>query len=312
MSPEPLLIALTFDAEADAFDPSIAPTDPQSWRGIEEGIPVVDSLLHDRKDSFGEGPRSTWFVRCDDQVADLTGSHAYLLDHYRPCWATHQANGDEIGFHPHLYQPIKGKWVQETDADAIVAQIDRSYAAMRAAGFDGKVSRMGEAFGSNAVMQALDQLGMRSDSSAMPGRVRMDGARSLDWSMTPSSPYYPSCADYRITGEPARKVLQIPMSMAWTRATYDKEPFRRYVDLSFHHEALRKGIPALVAEARIIVTITHPSTVLPPLKGDPHGLLSFRPEDFALNLDCIEDHIKRLGRPFRFVTLSEAVDILNA
>lgn len=305
MTTEPLLIALTFDAEADAFDASIESADALVWRGIEEGIPRIDDMLADVRDSFGGRACATWFVRCDDQIESLTGEAAHLLHRYADCWRRHQALGDEIAFHPHLYRRQDKAWLQETEASALADQINRTYAAMQSAGFTSQVSRIGEAFGSNAVMAALDAIGIRCDSTAMPGRVRQDETRSLDWSGTPDGPYQPSVADYRVAGQPARRLLEVPMTMALTRAEYDQEPLRRYIDLSFHPHALRDGLTALLPDAKIVVTVTHPSTILPSLATQRHGLLSFSPNAFAENLRHLTNECTRLGRPFRFITLRD-------
>ena len=310
MSVEPLLLALSFDAEADAFDGSIEGSGSCTWRGIEEGIPLIDCLLAQQKDSFGGPAKATWFVRCDDQIAELTGDAGHLLRQYKKCWDTHQDAGDEIGFHPHLYRRELSTWEQEKDAQALAKQIIRSHQAMRAAGFEGRVSRIGEAFGSNAVMNALDKLGIHCDSTAMPGRVRNDATRSIDWLSTPESPYHPSLADYRIPGTPACSLLEIPMTMLMTRAAYDAEPFPRYLDLSFHPTVLREGITALLPKARVIVTVTHPSTVLPNMVSQPHGLISFDITAFEENLNHLTGECQRIGRPFRFVTLRACSEIL--
>ena len=251
MTRDPLLIALTFDAEADAFDTSIGSGAALSWRGIEEGIPLIDGVLAGVRDSANGRANATWFVRCDDHIAQVTGDAAHLLKRYKDCWETHRDAGDEIAFHPHLYRRDDAGWIQETDPLALQDQILRSHAAMCAAGFESRVSRIGEAYGANAVMTALDELGIRCDSTAMPGRVRKDETRSLDWHGTPDHPYHPSIRDYRVPGIPAHSLLEVPMTMVMTRAAYDKAPLRRYLDLSFHAEALREGVSGHYDRAQV-------------------------------------------------------------
>lgn len=298
-----LNIALTFDAEMDAFDMSIAAPDTLEWRGIEQGIPLIDSILAEHRDSLGKRACATWFVRCDDQIEWMTGSSAYLLKRYQNIWARHQEKGDEIAFHPHLYCQEAGRWRQDKDPITLREQIFRSIEAMRGAGFHTFVSRIGEAFCSNAVMSALEEVGIRYDSTAMPGRVREDGERNLNWAATPTHTYSPSEKDYRVPGEHERPLQEIPMSMLETLADYDQAPCRRYLDLSFHARALHRGIPALVASADTIVTVTHPSAVLP--GNAPHGLLSFSQEVFADNLRALLQESSKQGRPVRFVTLRD-------
>jgi hypothetical protein len=311
MTSDPLFIVLTFDAEADAFDSSIGSETALSLRGIDEGIPIIDEILARHRDSFKNRACATWFVRCDDHIQALTGEHAYILNHYRDSWQRHQNAGDEIGFHPHLYKQSENAWIQETDAGALASQILRAHAAMQATGFKANVSRIGEAFSSNAVMQTLDQLGIICDSTAMPGRVRIDATRQLDWTGTPDQPYHPSRSDYRLSGTDSYSLLEAPMTLVSTLASYDREPLRRYVDLSFHHQALKEGLSAFLPTARTLVTVTHPSTILPSIASAPHGLLSFDVSEFERNLEFIITECRRLGRTYRFVTLSECAACLS-
>ena len=308
VSADPLLIALTFDAEADVFDRSICGepgAQTPSWRGIEEGIPLLDEVLAGYSDSTGGRTCATWYVRGDRHLGALFGSPSHLLEKYRDLWQQRNVCGDEIGFHPHLYRVSDGEWRQETDATALREQLAEALDAMRGAGFQPRSSRIGEAFGSNEVMAALDQFRIQCDSTAMPGRVRLDAERQLDWGITPQQPYHPSIADYRQPGTPELRLLQVPMSMIETKTDYDRAPLLRYADLSFHHEVIRDGLRAFLATAPLLVTVTHPSTVLPGIAPLRHGLLSFDIGNFQRNLDFILTECERLGRGHRFITIGE-------
>lgn len=308
MTADPLLIALTFDAEADVFDRSIGGergAQTPSWRGIEDGILLIDEVLAGYRDSSGARACATWYVRGDRHIGAIFGSPVHLLQKYRDLWHQRTARGDEIGFHPHLYRHIDCEWRQETDATALREQLAETLAAMRAEGFQPRSSRIGEAFASNEVMAALDELGIQCDSTAMPGRVRRDAERQLDWGITPQQPYHPSTADYRQPGTPELRLLQVPMSMIETKTDYDRAPLLRYADLSFHHDVLRAGLSAFLATAPLLVTVTHPSTVLPGIAPQRHGLLSFDIGNFRRNLDFILTECERLGRGHRFITIGE-------
>lgn len=311
---EPLLVALTFDAEADVFDASFGgvATALPSWRGIEEGIPRIDEVLQACTAARGLVPRATWYVRCDRQIGALFGNPAHLLEKYRRCWAERVARGDEIGFHPHLYRHTNSAWRQETDAVALREQMAEALAAIRRLDFAPASSRIGEAFGSDAVMAALDEFGFRCDSTAMPGRVRRDAERQLDWGATPPRPYHPSVADYRVPGLPSRRMLEVPMSMIRTRADYDRAPLLRYVDLSFHHAAIRDGLRDYLRETPLLVTVTHPSTVLSGIAQKRHGLVSFELGEFRRNLEFVLIECERLGREVQFITIGECAEMFNS
>lgn len=302
-----LHIALTFDADPDVFDPSLDYRQKSgiTWRGVDEGIPRVCDLLSRYTDTEGVAPRVTWFVRIDSQIGDECGHMAVLFQRYAETWALGEARGDAIGWHPHLFRLADGQLQQELRPSELRCALRESWAGMKASGFLPNVSRMGEGFSSNAVMAILEELGVTCDSTAMPGRVRKDVHRSLDWFGTPQEPYHPSRHDYRVPGPDPLELLEVPMSMVPVRAEYDREPLLRYVDLSFHHASIREGLKACVKNSSLLVAVNHPSTVLPYPDGRRHGLLSFEIGEFRRNLEFVLQECGRLKRPVRFVTLRE-------
>jgi hypothetical protein len=308
MNSDPLHLVLTFDAEADVFDGSIGAAAAPGWRGIDEGIPQILEMLAGYSDGNGAALRSTWFVRTDREIAGWHGDAAFLLRRYAAFWRSRLAAGDEIGFHPHFSRQAQA----EASGAMIRREIADALKAARGAGYDPVSSRLGEAFGSNAALATLEDFGFETDSTAMPGRVRRDADRCLDWSGTPARPYHPAVADYRVPGVPERALLEVPMSMVPVQADYDAAPFHRYVDLSFHHAALRPGLSALLATTPLLVTVTHPSTILPGIAAARHGLLSFDAGEFRRNLDLIFTECARLGREVRSITLNECPRLFTA
>lgn len=303
MTGSPLYLALTFDAEADAFDRSIASdrATGSRWLGIEEGIPAILDVLRDKRDSDGRKLHATWFVRTDTEIGQQCGDPAFLLKCYQSLWQDRASAGDEIGFHAHFSASAKSDPTGETAC----AEVRDALTAVRECGIAPQCSRMGEGFFSNAIAGTLCSTGFACDSTAMPGRRRHDGERILDWTGTPDDPYWPSKFDYRIPGDLHRGILEIPMSMAEVKAAYDVAPIRRYIDLSFHHEMLRPGLMNVASTAPLLVAVTHPSTVLSALGSSGHGLLSFSLSDFRRNLECIFETCDGIGREVRATTLSE-------
>lgn len=302
MNPAPLHLVLTFDAEADVFDGSIgARGGAAAWRGIEQGIPLIREMLDRQAREHGAPLRSTWFVRTDREIAAAHGDAAHLLRRYDALWRARQAAGDEIAFHPHL-----SRQAQTEDSGRLVREeIAEAHAAVRAAGYVPVSSRLGEAFGSNAAFAALREAGLAADSTAMPGRIRRDETRWFDWSATPARPYRPSATDCRVPGQPECGLWEVPMTMVPVWADYDEAPLARYVDLSFHPAALREGLAAALAGAPLLVTVTHPSTILPGIGPRRHGLLAFEALAFRQNLGFIFRECARLGREVRSLTLAE-------
>lgn len=304
-----LPISLTFDLDPDVFDESIASSEGRTrltWRCIEESIPMIREAVREVAGRRDLAATATWFVRVDNQIRDFYGRPAHLLTEYASLFGALRDAGEEIAWHPHLYRETPHGWVQETDDSALDEAMEEALADMRSVGYAPVCSRIGEAFGSAGIMAALDRLGIVYDSTAMPGRRRVDDQRTIDWQATPPHPYRPSRADHRRPGQPAFGVVEIPMSMLSVRAAYDREPVLRYLDLSFRNAALAAGLPELLARADYLVTVTHPSAVLPDFAPDGgHGLLSFDVRELATNLAAIVDAARGFGREPRFVTLAE-------
>jgi len=302
-----LLIALTCDTDADLFDPSIAEGQgerPPRWRGLDEGLPTIIDSATEICDRFGLRPKFTWFVRVDNQLEYYHGDACYLLNCYNKIWRSRSTLGDEVAWHPHIYKFENGHWLHQNDEDAFEAALSRAHAQFTRFAGPPRSSRIGEAAFSNRIAKTLDDLGVDCDSTAMPGRERRDADRVLDWRGTPASPYFPSSQDYRRPGIPSRKFLEVPMSMVKVMASYDHHPLLRYVDLSFHPRAMKEGLQESLSAMRVLVTMTHPSGVLPGIRRGGHGLISFDIDAYRSNLEFILWHCAQSHRAVEFVTIS--------
>lgn len=308
MNSEIFKIALTIDVDSDFFDSSLSRNKKGElqWNGIETGIPLLVEMFKKYRDSFGNPVKITWFVRVDNQIKEIYKNAAYLLIKYRRLWETFEKRGDEIGWHPHLYRKSEGKWIQETRPTYIKQDLQESYKAMTESGFSPICSRIGEAFQSNEIMVELFKLGIRIDSTAMPGRVRIDEQRNIDWKGTPSSPYYPSATDYRIHGKENDRIgiLEVPMSMIETRTEYDKKSLERYVDLSFRNHIMKDGLEAHIRDNNHLVSILHPSTILH-IYDINHPLVSYNIAEVEKNLNTIISNCNILEKRIQFINISE-------
>lgn len=304
-----LPIALTFDLDPDVFDASIDPESHRkrlTWLCITLGIRRIHEALETIPDFRGSVPPCTWFVRVDNQIADIYGRPAYLLEEYDGIFRSAQKRGDEISWHPHLYRRVGNNWIQETDDAALDASLNSSVADMRRMGYEVQCSRIGEAYGSSGIMRSLSQLGIKYDATAMAGRRRVDDQRLIDWLPTPPDGYRPSRADHRIPGKPDFPILEVPMSMLQVKAGYDEQPILRYLDLSFHPASLEAGLSNLVKSAPHLVAVTHPSAILTECRpAKPHGLLSYAIEGLIANVRAIIACAQAAGRTVQFVTMSD-------
>lgn len=305
-----LSVVLTFDADPDRFDPSQPGGQGPTWHGIEEGIPAVLDVVEECAEERGIGDLPiTWFLRSDLEVERHLGSTGALLSRYGSTWRHLREGGHEFGYHPHLTGPSNDATAEEPPD--IAWQLEHGLDVMRSHGFRPSVSRLGEAHGSNIALRTLDTLGMKADSTAMPGRFREDTSRSFDWRGSPSLPYHPSRSDYRRPGSDGLTLLEIPMTMIPTQAPYDTEPIDRYIDLTFHSDLLETGLKNIVARSPLIVTVGHPSTLLPSLAPNGHGLLSYSSAAFKRNLNRLFEVADELDRPLDFRTMSGCVEAIE-
>ena len=297
-------LAFTFDGDHDHSGDKSIFANSLTWRGIEEGIPLVTSCLRGYKDSFGSTFKTTWFVRVDNQIKTFFGDSAYLLEKYKTLWGQLEKEGDALGWHSHLYRRKLDEWEQEDRPLSIDNDLREGFQAASQKGYHFKLSRIGGAYGSNQVMQSLDELGIQLDSSAMPGRKRED--TKMDWLDTPQKPYYPSIQDYRKPLKVGnRAILEVPLSMVDMQTSYDKTPLKRYINLAFRNQLMKEGLHRFISENNLLVTITHPFEIMPNKEQYAHPLLSFNPKEMQNNIEFIISECKQAEKQYQFITLDE-------
>jgi hypothetical protein len=291
-----LHLALTVDVDPDNFDVSIFGADKRlSWRGVDEKVPELLEVLNPITDSLGNPPRITWFVRADSELHRTYGSYTYLFEKYNSLWKEREARGEEIAWHPHI----------ET-----VRELDDSFNSLKKLGRTVTSVRMGMSLGSNDFMEHFSSYGFRVDSTALPGRKRLDTNRVFDWLSTPEKPYFPSREDYRVPGDTRGDILEVPFTMMSTKADYDTEVCSRYLNLSYRQSPLTKNsLSRLAREKELLVMIVHPSELLPP--KEEHSLLSFDLSTVIANLTLIVEQAKKYDRNVVYTTLSDVVDLVH-
>jgi hypothetical protein len=256
-----------------------------SWRAVEL-IPAIADAIHAR------GLPATWFIRADGQLREVYGRASYLLDRHDTLWRRLKDQGDEIGWHPHLYALARdGSFGPERDDDRLARQLRETHAELKTSGYEFASVRMGEAIGSNIVMRTLAELGLRADSSAIPGRRRNDESRVFDWSCSPNFPYRPSVADYRAPGLPALPILEVPMTAVPVQAPYDSRPLARYANLAYRPEIFADAIERWFetdidgATHKVLTLILHPDELMP---GSPdHPLYALTPDALRQNIEAL-------------------------
>lgn len=307
---EKIYVALTFDTDCDPHPDEQGTTDSLGWSGLENGVPAILEETATCSSKFGIPIPMTWFVRCDNQIGEIHGDQGYLFEAYRNFWGMLKRSDSEIAWHAHLYRKVEGRWIQETDESVLARNLKAAYNAMIRHGHRPVSARIGESYMSNGIMSTLDHLGIRMESTAMPGRIRKDNKFSIDWGTTPQNPYFPSLTDYRIPADNSLRILEVPMSMIPTKVGYDRAPLLRYVNLGFHHTVIRGGLQQYIRNNRLLVSITHPFEIIPSRvnPAEKHALLSHNPAEVSKNITYIIEEAKRQNKECIFIRLKDLLD----
>lgn len=312
----PLLITL------DVCDGAYEPGERKSrFKNLMDTLPEIRDVLKDVI-NLGKGGKLpvTWFVRADSQVADFTGDAVGLMRGWSKFWQEARDLGGEIGWHPHLYKREEQVWKPIRDPKRLASEADRIWREIIASGWRPVSSRIGESVCSTELMAFLDSAGIKIDSTALPGRSRDDGARWFDWRKTPGSPYFPAKADYRRSaesrgsgdrpeGEEPLSILEIPFTMAATKAPYDAKETpasqpRRYIDLSYDRDLLRKGLGRSFKDLKYLMAVVHPLQAVG--REIPEGgLIVGGLETLRANVRMIFESVEQAGRSPKALTLSD-------
>ena len=288
----PASICLTFDVDLVGHAAGEAAVDEFS-----DAIPSLLAMF-DRHPSW----TATWFVRLDDQIAATFGDPAAIMERHASVLAELRSRRHEVGWHPHSYtRGADGAWRQNTDEAMVADELSRLAPLAREHGC--RVVRCGWGFHTNRTMHVIADAGFAIDSSAIP-RPRYRWETSVkDWTTTPLTPYYPSVDDYRVPGDPALPILEVPMSVTVVRAPTDTEIVLRYVNPAFHRELFSPAVEWWWQSHDHLMTITHPYEIRP--AGYTQSLISYQLETLEANIGFLETRARRAERPVTFMTLSQ-------
>ena len=116
--------------------------------------------------NYGFKIPATWFVRCDDEIEEITGERNFLLKEFVNSWYCCEEEGHEIGFHPHLYRKRENKWEQDFRKNTQLEQLEKSWQAANSSGFQISSSRIGEAYCNTGIIKNLNNLIIKVDNTA--------------------------------------------------------------------------------------------------------------------------------------------------
>lgn len=302
-----------------------------TWKGIEEGIPKAKKITNSVKDVDGCSAKVTWFLRSDDQMNELYGNPAWMVTNFRDLWRELEDDGDEIGWHPHLWrwnESIKSWYPELEDVTWIEDCLKQGYDKFPEQ-FELSSCRMCWNFHSNVTMNMMNKLELTVDISALPGQksIKSDfestDSTYYDWEITQDKPYFPSQSDYRReanTNEQSLNILEIPITpfqipLPWRIKRVMKKMLRP-----------NKGNP--IGTKSHLKTVGHPYFFKMAarnkfLESKENNCTTFfvsyfhadeflveerlsSLSNFKYNLEYLTKASKKYGVPFRFLTAKEA------
>lgn len=301
-----------------------------TWRGIEKGIPKVNEITKSIEDAEGHNAKITWFLRSDDQMNELYGDPAWMVRNFISLWKELESEGDEIGWHPHLWRWNERieSWYPELENKTWIENCMEEGYNKFPKEFKLTSSRMCWNFHNNITMNKINELGLKVDISGMPGQRSIKPAHesanylSYDWEVTREQPYFPSQSDYRREAdinEQSLNVLEIPLtnfeiSLQWQIKRVLKKFFR-----PGRGYPIGKRNPAkIVNHPKIFKTYVEKKFIESKENNCTKFLVSYFHADellgkrlnvstyIANNLRSISEASKKYNVPFRFLTAREA------
>ena len=143
----------------------------------------------------------------------------------------------EIGWHPHVFDNNNNIVREESILLSELRNILKQSSFVQQC----KLVRVGACQSGNSIMSFLAE-NFDIDSSAMSRCVRRDFLRWYDWSETQGGVYYPSVADYRVTGDLAYDILEVPITTFDILAPYEESPKRRILNPSVRASLFQKSV----------------------------------------------------------------------
>jgi hypothetical protein len=288
-------VILTADIGPAAAVLGAGHTTDSRWEETQSGLAVSTEVLRSIQDRFQVALPVTWFIRADRLILQQFGDRLAIFDMFADFTQQALKDGHEVGWLPQVYGG--------GDAGISYEDLSTTHGALTRAALAPRSVRMGNCFHDNRTMAILDELGVRSDSSAIPGRTKDDLGWRMDWTGTPAAPYHPAVADYRAPGAPQLGILEVPLTVRPLKAPYDQAPLLRYVNPCMHREFFGQNLGEIIESRSYLLCIFHPDEAVPPRSGNGHPLVAYAKEELAFNLAQLFALADSAGRAVTFHTL---------
>lgn len=304
------LICLTIDTDPDGLSAQVTDRNSSTFKSLEALYSLPDKL----NESLGMAVPLTWFIRIDNQIRHLFGTHLYLLEHYAGFWEKVSAMGHELAWHPHLYeQDGSGNFHLHSSIDGALTEFAEVLQSIRKHKPDLRSFRNGEAWHHPELFKLVEAAGFQNDATVIAGRIVPDNPLK-HWEHAPQHPYYPAHDDLTRPGT-KRQLLELPISTWITKASYDSSHKRRYFNPAIHPAIFQKAIAdnrkfllEQIHPLRVWNFISHPDDIIN--HDNPNDLLYSRSADaYIQNLKAFVDMLKEEDKEVIFCTVDRAATL---
>ena len=303
-----IYVIITFDTDSDPLS-NLDQSNKKllGWRSLKK-LDLIRKNLNKLEKRANVKIPITWFVRCDNQLKHYYGDSCWLLKKYNSFWRKEIKNGNELQWHAHLYKIRNNKWSFNNDIKSIEIELRDNFKNIKKY-FTPKCIRIGEAYMNNKLLEIIKDIGLKADSSAIPGRKRNDKEKYFNWLGSPNMPYFPSKKDYRLKNKSIKSTfLEIPMNTLMIKTPYDKKSIKRYVNLSFWPNLLKQNLKKYFLNHKYLVSITHPYEVLSNFGNNKNNkLISFNLNSMTKNLENFITLTNQLNYNLEFITISNLI-----
>ena len=298
-------ICLTFDTDSDPLEKNHK--NSISFNNLDFSLDKISNKIKEIEDKIQLKIPISWFVRIDNQIKNEFGNYDWLLKKYSKYWENEIFKKNEIHWHAHIYENLNGNWAFPKSDDFFKMNIEKIYQFLSKNNFDPKCIRVGEAYMTNNIMNFLKDLGLKADSSCIPGRSRKDKEKFFDWSRAKNLPYFPSDYDYQEEEKVKKNFLEIPMNTITTKCEYDKKPLLRYMNLAFKSDITYIGLEKFIRDNDLLTTISHPYEFFDKFKNNKI-LLSNNLNALEENINNMIKFCNKFKKNIKFIKISEIIN----
>ena len=297
-------VCITLDTDADPVIQNHK--NSISFKNLDYSLDKISDQINKIENKLGTRIPLSWFVRIDNQIKEIFGEYDWLLNQRSNFWENQLLKKNEIHWHAHIYELKNNQWFFPKNDKIFLNHIEKVHEYILKKKYNFKCVRIGEAYMSNNIMNFLKKIGLKADSSAIPGRFRNDNEKFFDWSKSINAPYFPLKDNYQLASKVKKKFLEIPMNTIKTKCSYDKSHLFRYANLAFKNKLLFPGLLQHIKRNNLLVTVSHPYEFFDIFDNNKE-LMQNNLNTLEINIKSIISICNKFNKKVNFITINDVI-----